>query len=320
MRANKLDFPVGVRPPGLSTVQTTPEELSNAAFLFGAFPGSRPQAVRHAIATQTPDTRYIFHTAFCCSTLLARALDLPGKCLSLKEPDILMQLANAQRMGRGEGSVTTLRQVETAFGEIGRSIEECVLVKPTNAANRLCSDMMANPSARAVVIHSDLRSFLLSIIRKGEEGRSFVRRLFNIFRMDHTFAQSLSDRDLFTLSDLQIAAFVWGMQCEQLNSAAETAGQRMKSLHCDRFLEDPEAMLREVSGWLKLGFSDEDIGASLSRGVMKHNSKDEAQAYDATVRKQDRADAVSQSLKSIEFVEDWAAKLPLPRSITIPSL
>lgn len=34
---------------------------------------------------------------------MARALDRPGKVLSLKEPDILMQLANARRMAGQNG-------------------------------------------------------------------------------------------------------------------------------------------------------------------------------------------------------------------------
>src|SRR5579863_9677211 len=46
-----------------------------------------------------PPIHYIFHTAFCCSTLISRSLDLEGVCTGLREPPVLMQLANAKRTG-----------------------------------------------------------------------------------------------------------------------------------------------------------------------------------------------------------------------------
>ena len=37
---------------------------------------------------------FIFHSAFCCSTLLARAFDIEGQSIGLKEPTILTWRAN----------------------------------------------------------------------------------------------------------------------------------------------------------------------------------------------------------------------------------
>ncbi|MDZ7588858.1 MAG: hypothetical protein U5J78_06900 [Parasphingorhabdus sp.] len=35
---------------------------------------------------QTVPIHFIFHSAYCCSTMLARAFDLPGIAMGLKEP------------------------------------------------------------------------------------------------------------------------------------------------------------------------------------------------------------------------------------------
>ena len=50
-----------------------------------------------ANAARPPSPHYIFHSAFCCSTLLARALDLPGTAMALKEPQILNTVTQAAR-------------------------------------------------------------------------------------------------------------------------------------------------------------------------------------------------------------------------------
>jgi hypothetical protein len=47
-----------------------------------------------AITPHTAPLHFVFHTAFCCSTLLARALDVPGSSMGLKEPSVLVDFAS----------------------------------------------------------------------------------------------------------------------------------------------------------------------------------------------------------------------------------
>ena len=78
-----------------------------------------------ADALSTPPLHFIFHTAFCGSTLLTRALDAPGVSMGLKEPSVLVDIAAAWRR---EGATpkldavlaTTLRLLARPFapGEI----------------------------------------------------------------------------------------------------------------------------------------------------------------------------------------------------------
>ena len=328
MRSEMVSFPVGLRGHSLELAEVSLSMLSDAPFLFGAFP---PQSARRTSqplaapgkrdqAIPTPKSRFIFHTAFCCSTLLSRALDVPGKSLALKEPDILMQLANARRMRQFAPGGQDLKIIQKHLEQLGQSAGEAIVTKPTNTANNLLSEVCADQNSRIIVIHSDLRSFLLSIIKKGEEGRSFVRRLFNIFRMDSAFAQSIPDRDLFTLSDLQIAAFVWGLQCQQITEAGNISSLTVRGLHCDSFLDDPKAVLLRASDWLELGLTPSDISGQMEKGVMGRDSKDVGQAYDTGIRAKDRSSVEDQFEASLSYAEAWATKLPLPMELSLTLL
>src|SRR5262249_43911588 len=57
--------------------------------LLGLLPANAP----------APRIHFLWHTAFCCSTLIASLLDRGGVNLSLKEPGILLILADAKRQG-----------------------------------------------------------------------------------------------------------------------------------------------------------------------------------------------------------------------------
>ena len=50
----------------------------------------------HSVSDNPP--RFIFHTAFCGSTFLSRCLDVDGISVSLREPQILLDAANAKRL------------------------------------------------------------------------------------------------------------------------------------------------------------------------------------------------------------------------------
>lgn len=56
------------------------------------------------------------------------------------------------------------------------ALEATVLVKPTHTVNNIIVPMMAtSPKSMAVLLHSNLESVLISILKKSESGRGFVR-------------------------------------------------------------------------------------------------------------------------------------------------
>lgn len=320
MRNQRIWFPIDVASNGVVHARVSRQKLSETGFLFEPFPGPVEQrALSSAEVTLNPPAAFIFHTAFCCSTLLARALDVPGRSISLKEPNILMAIANQMRVSNTGDPSRTWAIAAPGLSAAGSAGEQ-VIVKPTNAANRAVPLLMQTPGAKAIVITSDFDAFILSIARKGEPGRQFVRRLYNIFSLDSAFAQSLPQRDVFTLSDLQIAALVWGMQCNQLNAAIAQKPNAYRILHADDFLKNREQALAACSRHLELALSSDHVEAQAHSDVFTRHSKDAGEAYDRVLRQQERQAADQQFADGLAFVREWATKLPLPLSIKAPLL
>src|ERR1700748_975774 len=102
----------------LRFVQIAREDIVAAPFLAQGFwdaMNGLPQRLiaerdLHAVLPQNappPKLNFIWHTAFCCSTLIANALDGAGKNVSLKEPGVVLTVSDARRanaVGRAVGS------------------------------------------------------------------------------------------------------------------------------------------------------------------------------------------------------------------------
>src|SRR5690242_19618117 len=88
------------------------------------------KAALQSMPAQAP-IHYIFHSAYCCSTMLARAFDIEGVSMGLKEPLILNDLSGWRSRGASgtelaEGLDSALRLLARPFGA-----GEAVVVKPS---------------------------------------------------------------------------------------------------------------------------------------------------------------------------------------------
>ncbi len=105
---------------------------------------------------------FIFHTAFCRSTMLVRALEIEGVCAGLSEPGIFASLVNVGEPAHG--------LVKPVLDLLSRpfSTDEAVFVKPKNHANMLIPALLdARRDAKVILMTSELETFLGSIISGG---------------------------------------------------------------------------------------------------------------------------------------------------------
>lgn len=256
---------------------------------------------------------FIFHTAFCCSTLLARALDQPGRALSLKEPGILMDLANLGRVHPKWAADTPRFQslAQTVFGLLGRRFEpqEHVVIKPTNAANRLLWSAVAQGS-RVLLLYSNLPSFLVSVIRKGEACRHFMRRLLNILRLDRPDIDAWPHRELILLTDLQVAALVWHLQIQLFELVLARVGTgSVRSLNTDRFIDRPADVLFDVQAFFGLGYTAQEISDVAGGSLFQRHAKFLEQEYDHTLRQAEKEQMLERHREDISTTLEWVRRL-----------
>jgi len=306
----------------LGFVRTNRSDVSSAPFLDERFTQDRSDVrlvpiddVQSTLAQSGTDDKaaFIFHSAFCCSTLLASVLDRPGKVLSLKEPGVLMSLANVRRtepdLRRSDHQFQGLANTVLALLARRFSAGESVLIKPTNAANILLEPVLSS-GARILLLYSDLPGFLVSVIKKGEAGRYFMRHLLNIFRLDRPDIDAWPERQRMLLTDLQVAALVWNIQMELFEAVVLAAKEeQVRTLHADAFLDNTLSTLTRTQKFLGLGYGDDEIVDIANDEQFRRHSKFSTQDYDSSVRKAERAAVEEQYSEEIATTIEWAIKL-----------
>lgn len=262
---------------------------------------------------------FIFHGAFCCSTLLARVLDIPGAAMGLKEPIILNDLAPMVRRGsditRLLGPIVDLLARPFGPGEI-------VVAKPSNVANDLIAPIMdLRSNVRAIILHAPLRTFLVSIAKKGMWGRIWARRLYAVVRDRRTFDPGYSPEELFLQTDLQIAALCWLYQQSHFAAIAHRYSSRIRTLNSDLFLAKREQCLARLLPFFGLDAAAQAKEVAVSEVFAQH-SKVLGSDYDQRARARDHAASDSAHSEEIDMIVSWSqtimrqfgipAELPFP--------
>ncbi|WP_129794063.1 hypothetical protein [Sphingosinicella sp. CPCC 101087] len=272
-------------------------------------------------AADAAPVHFIFHTSFCCSTLLARALAAGGGARVLREPDILMNLA--QRLLRQPGPAN-IERLEVVLRLLSRPVPAggtAVIVKPSNFANNLIGPMLkARPAARAVLIHSDLDAFLRAIAKKGMWGRIWVRKLFLQLGAWTDLDFGFGETERFVLSDLQAAGLCWLMQARHFRRLAEHHGpERLVLVHSDDLIARPEAVLERASALFALGWTEAQVRRAAGEDIFNRHSKS-AERFGADRRAQEHERTLAAHGEEMAMVRQWveavAARFDTPLALT----
>lgn len=257
---------------------------------------------------EAPPLHFLFHSAFCGSTMLTRAFDVPGLAMGLSEPVVLNDVVGFRRRGAAPPAVA--RAADAATRLLGRPFGagEAAVVKPSNLINPLAGLLLAlRPRSRAVFLHAPLETFLISVAHKGMHCRIWVRELLEGYLRDGALAgMGFEAENFFRQSDLQVAAVGWLAQMRIFERLGERIGpQRLVSLDADLMLADPAEAIARAAEHYGLAMRREQAEALAGGPAFTRHSKSGG-AYTPEKRAADYARVREAHGDEIGMVAEWA--------------
>ncbi len=267
-----------------------------------------PVELRRAeVMAQTPSQaplHFIFHSAFCCSTVLVRAFDIDGVAMGLKEPLILNDLCGWRLRGAERNRLAAVLGDTLALLARPFAPGEAVIVKPTNLFNGLAAVSLAmRPEARALLLHAPIEVFLKSIAKKGMTGRLWVRDLLVKQLKEGLIDLGFENADYLGMTDLQAAAVGWLAQQAVFASLVARYPDRVRTLDSETLLARPEATVAGLAGLYGLTVDAAAVAAGPAFG--RHSKF--GQVFDAAARAAEYAEADALHGDEIAKVAVWAA-------------
>ena len=310
----------------LTSVRVPHDARSDLVFLSDRhFAGKFPKAAfpwteiarESADAEQAP-VHFIFHSSHCCSTLLGKALEVPGVSSLLNEPDIMINLAN--RFIRSDDKANRER-LELVLRLIARpsSPNERVIVKPSNFGNRLAEVILATrPNTRAVLLFSDLETLLFSLAKRGMFGWIFGRQLFNQIRQWSPLDFGYSPAQLLEQTDMQITALAWLMQIHHLDAIARKFGpDRVLLMDSKELLASPMVSLEKSQALFGLELEPAELERIVAGPVFSKHSKTLGRDYDASAREQEHKATANAHAEDIAMVLEWIKAVANQLSVSL---
>ena len=310
----------------LHFLEVTPDTFRVSAFLdtriaytrgqMHGFPIETVASVLQQLPPRPPQTGFIFHSSFCCSSLLARSLQREGRVLVLREPWVLRRLGELRRglMKQGQswepqGPLLLDLVLQLLCKTWGES--ESVLIKPTHVSNNLIADMLAlRPEARGIVLHSSLEAFLVSNLKKQDDTQQKMPMLARIFDLDTGYTQRFQNTSIESLGMLQQAAVVWHAQMLAFQALlASPAAPRLRVLDSAQLLADPTMALQAAAAFLGQPLATEELSGILEGPTWKTHAKDPFSDYDRVTREQENRAIASRHAEQIRYVLRWMEPL-----------
>lgn len=237
--------------------------------------------------------RFVFHTAFCASTFLSRCLDVEGVSIGLREPQILLDAANAKRLGWRSRTTrldfSHLPKLALLLLRKHAAGAEKLVIKPINSVNNIIPELLqCTGNGKALMVYTDARNFLLSSLRKGEGGRHVTRAMFDLIRCDFEHLANLGLSAMLHMTDLNIILTLWRLQIEQAEGALRRYAptHTMASLYGEELIRRPLETLNAANRFFELGIPDERIGEIAQSDRRFADAKSDGQQFSLEKRQE----------------------------------
>jgi len=298
----------------------TRETFQTSSFLddriVAATPQSHEFSIEQLIEAERPATpspvRFVFHIAYCCSTLLSRALDILGRTQVYREPVHLHQLAVIKRRPHDfppRLSAHRPRLLRFSLAMLSKVWGDQVvpIVKPTDSCNNIIADILSNdPDSRAVLLYSQAREFITSNLKSAGR-RAFLKNFLarSVRENAQDPSSPLRGVDVSGLAEAEAAAYVWMTQVRSYRAALRMRTDQCVCLDAATLLADTPRVLTACGEFLRLGLSDADIETVMGSGLWDRHAKDRGRRYSPADRRQEMTVLPDALEREIRTGLDW---------------
>lgn len=269
------------------------------------------EPLANLVAAEEPaPLHFIFHTAFCCSTLLVNALDATDRAVGMKEPAIFLNLVH--RLGRGEDFDSSNR-LDLALRLLARPFEgsTATIAKPSCFANPLAAHALAAmPHSRAVLLYSDLHTFLLAVAKRGIAGRAWSREIFAGCMKFIPIELGQDPTETAQVTDLHLAGLAWLMRRNHFDRiSAQFGSDRGMQLDANQLLANGAETVRTVCDFYGLNVDSSTISEVAEGPIFRRHSKEANRPYGPEERARERNRLWSIHGEEIERVATWVERV-----------
>jgi len=203
---------------------------------------------------QSLSTPYIFHSAFCGSTLMSRGLELIYNSLPLREPQILCNLLYASLSGvLNEEAELSLRH--RIINLLARRFEpsQVPVVKANDYSNAYLEKIMTSSVQSPILLmYSNLNEFIAGCL-KSEDRINWVLERFHL--VENYFQDIFENKTIFnqnSISNIDKAAVYWSYNIKLFSSAIKQFPDRIKTLDIEQLLASPLEVVDACGEWFGL--------------------------------------------------------------------
>ncbi|MDX1460266.1 MAG: hypothetical protein R3348_04355 [Xanthomonadales bacterium] len=256
---------------------------------YGAGLGDMIAAFGQA-ARQEPPAAYIFQLGHCGSTLISRALGSAPEVLSLREPLLLKTLSGLERRIRGPLSWLSpadyerLEHITLSALERRFRPDQLPVVKVTSTGTNLLPRVMGSHGSRlALLLVQSLEAALAGQLRHQHRSSHDLLTQAPVRIEDWHLLTGKTSLRLYDADFPTIAVISWLTNIHAFMRALSNYPGRVHLLNFTRFLEDPNAHLEHIAGFI--GRAD-SVGSILEsyRSLSREYSKSPGKPFSAADR------------------------------------
>lgn len=240
----------------------------------------------------------IFHVAQCGSTLLARALDLPGRSLVLREPVALRRLG----VDAGPEGALDDELLRFTLSMLGKrwDADAPVIVKANVPVNFIAGEVMGlEPETKAICLYFPLASYVAAVMRT-EGHEKWVESIFGEMRLESSrFALGAEPR-----TTAERTACLWFAQLKAFE-ALTAAYPGVRTLNAEMLFGRPAESVAASAEHFGIVLRNGEAEEIASGELFETYSKNPALDYDPEVRAARDAEAKRRLAPEIAEAEAW---------------